>query len=377
MNFAFTDEQQMLRDAVRGALERAMPPATARVHLESGDARAAHELAIAQGWTGIGVPEEAGGQGGGLVELAILAEEQGYAAGPDVLLAGLGLADPVLAVAGTDGSDDDPAAELRADVAAGGSTLALVVPSVGRPATLASALETEADGTGRRLTGAVELVLGAAGADVLLVVGAGPGGPEVLAVAAQDAHVASVAVADLARPVADVRFDGAPARVLGRYDHAADGAILDRLAVLVAADALGASRRMLDLTVEYVLQREQFGQVIGGFQAVKHAAADMLVDVETSFSAVYHAAATVDAAHPEAAKHAAIAHWIATTAGHRVGDRALAMHGAVGFTWEHDLHFPLKRARRDGSLFADQERQLGRIADELGLSRAEVPLTAA
>jgi len=365
MHFAFTDEQEMLRDAVRGALDRAMPPALARGMLESGDVGPARELACGQGWTGIGVPEDVGGQGGGLVELAILFEQLGRASGPDVLLAQLGLADPLLAAAG-----GREAAELRSALADGESTAAVLIPSVGSPGTLVTALDVEEAPHGALISGEVDLVLGAGSADVLLAV-VGPQAPELVAidVPADSVSILPIPVADLARPLATVVLHRAPVRRLGPWDATAAPAIAERLAVLVAADALGASRRLLDMTVEYVLQREQFGSVIGAFQAVKHVAADMLVDVEVAFSAVYHAAATVQAGHDDSAQHAAIAHWVSSLAGGRAGDRALALHGAVGFTWEHDLHFPMKRARGDASLFASADAQLGWLADELGIPR--------
>jgi len=365
MHFAFTDEQDMLRESVRGALERGMSPTQARTMLESGDGAPARELARAQGWTGIGVPEELGGQGGGLVELAILFEELGRASGPDVLLVQLGLADGLLAAAGPH------AAELRAALTAGDLTAAVLVPSVGAPGTMVAPLEVQDAGGGLLVSGEVDLVLGADGADVLLAVVQGPEELEVVAidVLSGGASITPFAVADLARPLARVVLRAAAGRRLGPWDPAGAPAIADRLAVLVAADALGASRRLLEMTVEYVLQREQFGSVIGGFQAVKHMAADMLVDVEVAFSAVYHAAATVEAGHADASQYAAIAHWVASGAGGRAGDRALALHGAVGFTWEHDLHFPMKRARADASLFASADHQLARIADDLGIPR--------
>jgi alkylation response protein AidB-like acyl-CoA dehydrogenase len=374
MHFAFTDEQDMLRDAVRGALTRELGPDAVRAQLEHGSPEAARELSVCQGWTGVGVPEEAGGQGGGLVELAILFEEHGRAAGPDVLLATLGVADALLAAVGgpagvePDTPEDEAARGLRAALAEGEQIVVLAAPVPGR--LTFDTITAHVDHGGSAVTGAIELVLGAAGAGVLLVPVRQAGEVVLLAVDAADATIAPVSVCDLARPLATVTFDAAPARrVGGPLTADALAAVADRAAVLVAADALGAGRRMLDMTVEYAGQREQFGVVIGSFQAVKHGLADILVDLEAAHSAVYHAAWAVETGDPDATRYAAVAHWCAAGAGARTGDRALALHGAVGFTWEHDLHFPLKRARADATLFSDEAEQLGRIADQLGLPR--------
>jgi alkylation response protein AidB-like acyl-CoA dehydrogenase len=137
--------------------------------------------------------------------------------------------------------------------------------------------------------------------------------------------------------------------------------------VLAAADALGAMHRMLDLAVEYSLQRRQFGVPIGSFQAVKHAAATILVGVEAGRSVVYYAAASLDAGHEERLLHAAAAKAQVTAEAVRAADSALTMHGAIGYTWEHDLHLYAKRARLDEHLFGAPARWNERIADGLAL----------
>jgi alkylation response protein AidB-like acyl-CoA dehydrogenase len=138
--------------------------------------------------------------------------------------------------------------------------------------------------------------------------------------------------------------------------------------VLVAADALGAAHRMLDLTVQYVGERKQFGVAVGSFQAVKHAAAEMLVDVEASRSAVMHGAWAVGVGEPDAAVHAAIAKVQACGAAVRVADKALFLHGAVGYTWEHDLQFLFKRAKSDALVFGSPDTYRDLIASALVLT---------
>ncbi|MCW2689324.1 MAG: acyl-CoA dehydrogenase, partial [Mycobacterium sp.] len=148
---------------------------------------------------------------------------------------------------------------------------------------------------------------------------------------------------DRSRDVADITLDGVAARRLDIDAAEALGEIATRAAVLAAADALGASERMLQLAVDYSKQRHQFGQPIGSFQAVKHAAAQMLVTVESSLSIVCYAAQSAEECLPERATHAAVAKAQVTGSGAELADSALTLHGAIGYTWEHDLHLFYKR----------------------------------
>ena len=178
---------------------------------------------------------------------------------------------------------------------------------------------------------------------------------------------------DPGRSIALISFAGAPATPLGDAGDLADAAALG--AVLIAAEAVGAAERLLEMTVEYVAQRVQFGVVIGTFQAVKHAAADMLVDVETARSAVHYAAWAFGAGRADAIAAVNMAKSYAVPAAAAVADRALALHGAVGFTWEHDLHLFLKRIHSAAALFggsAGHREQLASSLDLTGASRAPV-----
>ena len=137
------------------------------------------------------------------------------------------------------------------------------------------------------------------------------------------------------------------------------------------ADSLGAARRLLEMTVEYVGQRRQFGKPIGSFQAVKHLAAEMLVDIEPLHSAVYFAAWALDAGTDDRLLHAAAAGAYGAPAMVRVADRALALHGAIGFTWEHDLHLFLKRVHGNSALSARASpAQVDAVGLELGRAAA-------
>jgi alkylation response protein AidB-like acyl-CoA dehydrogenase len=138
----------------------------------------------------------------------------------------------------------------------------------------------------------------------------------------------------------------------------------------VAADSLGAAERMLTSAVEYSKQRKQFGVPIGSFQAMKHAAATMLVGVEASRSITYFAAASVDQGADAALLHAATAKAQVTAEAERAADSALTMHGAIGYTWEHSLHRYYKRAKLNRVLFGTPHEWNERLA-------AALPLVAA
>jgi alkylation response protein AidB-like acyl-CoA dehydrogenase len=152
---------------------------------------------------------------------------------------------------------------------------------------------------------------------------------------------------------AAVRLDGAPAEPLGPPGASLAEALLRRGAVGAAAEMLGAARRALDLSVAHARVREQFGQPIGSFQAVRHRLAEMLLAVENAYTAVYYAAWAVDAAAPDAGLAASVAKtYVAEAAWKACGD-AIQVHGGIGFTWEYDLHLYAKRVRALAALYGD------------------------
>jgi alkylation response protein AidB-like acyl-CoA dehydrogenase len=224
------------------------------------------------------------------------------------------------------------------------------------------------DGEGR-LHGTVPRVLAGDLTARFVAVVDGPGGSPCLRLVSAGAGVRAQdrRLLDRTRPVADVVIEGAPSGPLDVDAREFLAGCAARAAVLVAADSLGAMARMLDLAVEYSKQRHQFGVPIGSFQAVKHAAASMLVEVEAARSAVYFAAASVDAGGPQSALHAAAVKAQVTAAGARVADNALTLHGAIGYTWEHDLQLFYKRAKLDEYLYGGPAAWNERIADGLRL----------
>jgi alkylation response protein AidB-like acyl-CoA dehydrogenase len=361
-------EQDAYQEAFCDWLSDVAAPDTVRRWLDAGDAAAFEQLFAGGGWSGVGLPEELGGQGGGLVELALTAEALAGAAAPSAGWLATMLAVPALALAGH---------RDLVELALGGQTTAYLVPA-DRVPDEAPPLSMDSGGA---ISGSVPRVLAGDTAVRFVVPVAAPGIREDTPRAAGgrdlrlvDAGAPGVTrtrrkLLDRSRSVADVTLDRAPSQRLTLAARPAEvlRQASARAAVLVAADSLGASARMLDLAVTYSKQRRQFGVPIGSFQAVKHAAATILVGVEAARSAVYFAAASVDAGGPEAFLHAAAVKAQVTAEGARSADSALTIHGAIGYTWEYDLQLFFKRARLDEKLLGTPAAWNERIADGLAL----------
>jgi alkylation response protein AidB-like acyl-CoA dehydrogenase len=225
-----------------------------------------------------------------------------------------------------------------------------------------------------RLRGRIPCVLGVARSRQLLVPASDGDAVSLWLVDSTDGRVGVQPrpLLDRSRDVADVVLDDVSAYPLEIDGNAALHEIAIRAAILVAADALGTSDRMLQLAVDYSKQRQQFGRPIGSFQAVKHAAAQMLVTVESSMSIVCYAAQSAQEGLSERATHAAVAKAQVTRGAAEIADSALTLHGAIGYTWEHDLQLYYKRAKLDRVLFGTPAVWNERIADVLPL----LPATA-
>jgi alkylation response protein AidB-like acyl-CoA dehydrogenase len=355
MRWELTAEQTDFRSVLAEWLNDVCASEARRDWLAAGDHGSFHERFVSDGWFGVGSAEDVGGEGGGLVELALAAEELGRAAAPASTWLGSMLALPVL----------DAMPEAAKAVLADGVTTVLAVPAGSAPG-VALGIQDDADG----LRGTVSTVLAAQSARRLVVPVAGARGPalHLVEVDQPGVRIRGRALTDRSRVVADIELGGASNSAVPVVDvHAALDSAALRGAVLVAADALGVMEWMLDATVEYVLQRKQFGVVIGSFQAVKHAAAEMLVKVEAARSIVYLAAASVESGHPDAPLHAAAAKAQVCGAASAAADSALTLHGAIGYTWEHDLQIFYKRAKLDAELFGSPAVWNERLAARLDL----------
>jgi|SRR5271166_4476871 len=359
MHLELSDEQHLFTTSLRDWLGERAASSSVRGWLDTGDPSAFERLFVGEGWAGVGFAEDLGGQGGGLLELALTARELGRAAAPSAswlqsAIVVVGLADEPALVRAASESGDVTALAVRADRI---------------PATV-----TSVQSCAGRLRGRIPCVLGATRSRRLLVPVADGEATSLWLVDGADGGIGvhPRPLLDRSRDVADVVFDDVAARRLEIDATAVLGEIATRAAILVAADALGAAERMLQLAVDYSKQRQQFGRPIGSFQAVKHAAAQMLVTIESSISIVCYAAQSAEEGLPECATHAAIAKAQVTRGSAEIADIALTLHGAVGYTWEHDLQLFYKRAKLDRVLFGTPTAWNDRIADVLPL----LPATA-
>ncbi|SPM34826.1 Acyl-CoA dehydrogenase related to the alkylation response protein AidB [Mycobacterium rhizamassiliense] len=355
MHWELSDEQNLYADSLREWLAARAAPEQVRSWIDNGDQREFDDLLTGDGWAGVGFDEALGGQGGGLLELALTARELGRVAAPSARWLARAVAtdalagEPALTQAALEGSELTVAA-VRSDR----------IPAV----------HIEVQCRDGRLSGQVPCVVAANEGDHFLVPASTPEGATLLCIVERHADGVDVrprALLDRSRAVGDVLFDSAVGRPvdLDEDTKAALTGLADRAAVLVAADAVGAAERMLDMTVEYAKQRKQFGRPIAAFQAVKHACAQMLVTIEAGQSIALFAAASLQHRGPEASLHAAAAKAQVTAHCAELADSALTVHGAIGYTWEYDLQLFYKRAKLNRILFGSPEAWNEQIASML------------
>jgi alkylation response protein AidB-like acyl-CoA dehydrogenase len=331
VRFTLSEDQQEIKRTAKDLLAARSGVAALRQHAEAGTYDDALWKELSElGWPGIAVSEEHGGQGLGLVELCVLVEELGYAC---AAVPFLGSALAALALEQADETEWLPrlaSGEARGAFGAGGT-----------------------------------LIPDAAGADVVVVIDREGHGTLV-----EGSAVEVVDAIDSTRRYGEVQ--DAQGEPLGDVCAA-----LGRALVVVSAELVGVSQRTLDMSIEYVKDRKQFGVPVGTFQAVQHKAAQMLLDTEGGRSATYFAAWTADAgAHAEggSAERLAVA---AASAKAWTSDRArdttasaIQLHGGIGFTWEADVHWFYKRAQLDAAFLGGRAEHRARISQLVAAERA-------
>jgi alkylation response protein AidB-like acyl-CoA dehydrogenase len=327
MDFDLTDDQKEIKRVAHELLADRSPFAKVREAAEAAtyDASLTREL-VELGWPGIAVAEEHDGQGLGTVELAVLAEELGYACASTPLAT---------------------SAAAAAAIQIGGS-----------PDQRARWLPGLASGALRAGIGTRELAADAAGSDLAVLLD----GDEALLVPAPETEP----------------FDAIdPTRRYARVTSSGDGEPLaagaaDSVRTVVAAEVLGICQRALEMTLEYVKDRKQFGVPVGSFQAVSHRCAQMLLHTESIRSSTYFAAWAADADPDRLAEAAALAAGAAAEGGREVTGSAIQAHGGIGFTWEADVHWLYKRAQLDAALLGGARRHRAALA-RIAAGRAAVP----
>jgi alkylation response protein AidB-like acyl-CoA dehydrogenase len=331
MNFDFSEDQATIKRTARDFLADRLRPEAWRALVEDGryDDGLWHEVAEL-GWAGIHLDEGHGGQGLGTVELAILAEELGYALAPSPFLA-TAAAGFVLAHAGSEAQRERWLPRLAAGELVG--TVGVVTD------------------------GEAPMVPDADRAEVIVLLDGLAG----MVVEAGDARIEPEATIDSTRRFGRVRASG------GEPLAAEPLPALDRIEVALAAELVGVAQRAMEMAVAYAKEREQFGRPIGAYQAVAHRCAQMLLEVESARSTTLYAAWAADHEPESLPLAASMAKAYAADTGWRVTASSLQVHGGIGFTWEHDLHFFLKRAKTDGHLLGSARSHRERVASLAGL----------
>jgi alkylation response protein AidB-like acyl-CoA dehydrogenase len=349
---ALTDEHEEQRAVAARWLATHCPPSVPRTLLdaETEELQPVWKELADQGWAGIHLPEDLGGQGFGLFELAVLLEESGYA-----LLPGPFLPTVLASAAAAEGLSTGAARAVVPALAEGSATAGVFLGP--------GALEAVGDaGTGGLVvSGVLRPVLGANVATTLLVPVRTGDGDEIWCLldvveAADGIGVTPLPSLDPTRRVAEVVADEVVVAADRQLRALPAGRVRQLARVLVAAEHAGGARWCLETATEYAKVRRQFGRPIGQFQAVKHRLADMAVRVEQLAALAWDAAVAVDAGHGEEADLAAATAAVLALDGYASSAKeCIQVLGGIGFTWEHDAHLHLKRAMADRQLLGDPD----------------------
>ena len=335
MNFDLNDEQQEIKRTAHEFLAARFKPEKVRelADADSYDDSLWKEISEL-GWPGIAIAEEDGGQGLGMIELVVLLEESGYACAPSPLLGTAGAA-LVISAAGSDEQRSEWLPKLASGEAIGAfggfsdgeSTIFCDLPRADVVVTF--------DGEGALLAPASEVDF------------------------------------EPFKAIDSTRSYGLVSEATGERLPGDVDAGRDRLAIAIAAELTGIAQRALEMAVDYARERQQFGRPIGSYQAVSHRCAAMLLATEESRSLTYYAAWTADAEPESLPMAAAMAGARSADAGWEVPSSALQVLGGIGFTWEHDLQFWLKRGRVAGRMLGTPRDHRERVADLSGLGESQ------
>ncbi len=354
IQFAFTDEQEQFRSAIRRFLNDRSPTAEVRrlmATAEGYDPAVWRQLSEDLALPGIHIPEQYGGAGFGMVELCIVTEELGRA-----LLCAPYFSTAVLAAnAILNAGAEAQKSNLLPGIAKGArlATLAITEPDGNWDPMAIKAVATP-DGDGYRIDGVKTYVVDGHVAGLLIVAARAPKtiGSDGLALFTLDADSGGVErrlleSMDATRKIARIDFRGAHANLLGSFDEGIKPILrtLDQAAIALANEMVGGAQMLLDSAVNYSKLRVQFGRPIGSFQAIKHKLADMLLEVELAKSAAYYAAQAAAVDDPEWPALASLAKAAASETYLHTAVECIQIHGGIGFTWDNDTHLWFKRAK--------------------------------
>jgi alkylation response protein AidB-like acyl-CoA dehydrogenase len=369
MRFSFSPEQEEFRGLVRRLLEARSPTTEVRrlMATDAGWERDAWKrLNQEQGFTAIHIPEAYGGQGFGYSELAIVLEEMGRSLLCAPFFSTAALATTAIMNAGT----EDQKRALLPAIAAGDSTATLAFAEDDGSIDGAAVRMTATPSAGAyRLSGSKSFVMDGHTSDLIVVLARAPGtdgenGLSLFTVAgtAKGLQRLRLKTMDETRKLARLQFDNVEAQLLGEAGAAATpfARTMQQATILLASEMVGGAARLREDSLDYAKMRMQFGRSIASFQATKHKAADMLVDVELAKSAAYYAAAALDEGDDDLPALASLAKACASEAYLQTAIHAVQLHGGIGFTWDNDTHLWFKRAKSSEIMLGDatQHREL-------------------
>jgi alkylation response protein AidB-like acyl-CoA dehydrogenase len=376
VDFAFSEEQEMLRSSTRDFLAKECSSKVVRKLMEAPGAydEGLWKKIVGLGWTALGIPEQYGGVGT-FLDLVVVLEEAGRALMPGPFFATMGLAVPALIEAGTEAQKK----EVLGAIAQGSAraTVAVTEPS-GRWDASSVTLSAKPSGGGWQLDGVKLFVPDAEAADYMIVAartrGEGEDGISLFLVKGRPAgmKVTALKTLDMTRRWSEVRFEGVKLEadaLMGPADKAWPQLkrALEWATAAICAEMIGGTQKVLETSTEYAKTRHQFGKPIGIYQAVSHKLADMLVLSESGRSATYYAAWAVEADAPDRSLAASMAKAYVSDAYRKVAGDGIQVHGGIGFTWEHDMHLYFKRAKSSEVTLGDATYHRELVAQALDL----------
>jgi alkylation response protein AidB-like acyl-CoA dehydrogenase len=376
VDFAFSEEQDQLRDAVRRFMEAKSPSTEVRRLMDSDvgyDPAVWSQMANELGLQSLHIPEEYGGQGFTWVELGIVLEEMGRALLCAPYFSTVVLAANAIMNAGTPEEQGD----LLPGIASGETIAALAITEPnGRWDATGIDVTAQGSGDSYTLDGTKSYVIDGHIANLIVVAAraAGSDGTDGVGLFAVDGDVAGLtrtqlATLDQTRKQAKLDFAGVPARPLGDATNGwpAVEKTLQHASVGLCNEMVGGAQKVLDMSVEYAKVRVQFGRPIGSFQAIKHKCADMLLEVESAKSAAYYAAGVAAEDSDELPVIASLAKAYCSDAYFHASAENIQIHGGIGFTWEHDAHLYFKRAKSSEVLLGDATYHRELLAELIGI----------
>jgi alkylation response protein AidB-like acyl-CoA dehydrogenase len=380
MDFGFSEEQDMLRQAAHDFLAENCPTTFVRQMMEDdkGYSPALWQKMAELGWLGLAFPEEYGGQGLGFVDLTVILEEMGATLLPSPFLSTVLLAGQTILFGGSEAQKQTYLPKIADGALL--ATLAMTEPSGRFDAEGIMEVKALPAEGGFTISGTKLFVPDAHVADVMVVAartkesGDKSFGISLFLVDSQTPGISTTLLKtmDQTRKQCEVVFNNVAVgrdRLLGMVDMGWPilSKVLNIATAALCAEMVGGAQRVLDMSVTYAKERVQFGRPIGSFQAIKHKCAEMMLQVESAKSAAYYAAWAVDEDAPEVPLAISMAKAYCSDAYRYTAGEGIQVHGGIGFTWEHDMHLYFKRAKYSEFTFGDATYHRELVAQEINL----------